>query len=130
MGEITTSNYGSDEVRAFGSGDDFCAIPITLDPTCGALPVGSALGQVTASGTYLPYVDGHVDGTGVCSGILAGNFVSDYPSLHGVGMVTSMWISGNFIESKLAALGLDAAGIADLKARSIPGRDTLIIPGC
>jgi hypothetical protein len=130
MSDIVTTSYGSDEIRAFGDPDDFCAIPVTLDSAVGSLPVGTALGRITASGKYKAYLDGEVDGSGVCSGILAQDFTRNYPSLTGENLVTSMYISGNFIESKLAAAGLDAAGIADLKARSIPGRDVLIIPGC
>lgn len=128
MGEIVTTTYGSDEVRAFGDGDSFNAIPVMIDSSVGSIPVGTALGQITSTGKYAPYNDAHSDGTNVCSGFLGVDMTNDYPSLAGIDLVSDMWISGNFVLSKLTAAGLDSNGIADLGARSVPGRDLLIVP--
>ena len=128
MAEITTLTYTPDEIRAMGCDDCFMALPVTIVSSQTALSPGAPLGQITASGKYKLYADANVDGSGVFSGFLC-NAVD--PAGEGRDVVAAMWVTGYFVNSKVVALGFDAAAKADVAgARVIPGRDILILPGC
>jgi hypothetical protein len=83
---------------------------------------GTLVGQITASGLYLPYASGAVDGSQVPVGITVYDIVVD-PSGSTSGILTSsdgtseIYWRGAFLETELT--GLDANAITVLKAREM-----------
>lgn len=87
---------------------------VTLAATATALPAGTVLAVVTASGHYAPY-DGEdtTTGIGTAVGILYSAVRASDTTQPGVAVV-------RLAEASAALLaGLDTAGAADLKARNI-----------
>ncbi len=118
---ITTNTYEPKEIRAGGDGSQFLAKPVTIADDQD-LTTGTILGQVTDTGLFVAYDDDAIDGSEVAAGIL----VEDVDAVSaGAAVVSSMYVKGAFIESKLT--GLDEAAKADLGARSVPGHDLIII---
>jgi hypothetical protein len=90
---------------------------------------GTVLGMVTASGKYQAYVDAAVDGSGVAQVIAQYDMTTDAsgnvtilgdPNL-ATAKVAPVWWKGTFKISEL--VGLDAAAVADLKARLLLTND-------
>jgi hypothetical protein len=92
---------------------------------------GTAVGELTATpGTFAPYADANVDGTGVCKGFL------QYAVVVAAGLVTFGTASGGgpFGQTKTYApvyfsgafrtvdlVGFDAAALADLNGHLVNG---------
>ena len=116
MGEIQTTEYEGIEIRARGHEALFTRKPATVAATQEAMDAGTILGQVTESGLFVAYDDDAIDGSEVAAGIL----LEDVDAVSaGAAVVSSMYVKGAFVESKLT--GLDDAAKADLGARSVPG---------
>ncbi len=114
MGEITTTTYTPNEIRASGDEAGFVTTNVTLSSAQTAITAGTALGIVAASGLAVAYDDSAVDGSEVAVGILA---VDADPATEGRAIPVPMYIRGQFTASKLT--GLDAAAIADLHGISM-----------
>lgn len=121
MAEINTTTYTPAEIRAAGYQGQFLAIPVTVKSTQ-TLTAGTVLGIITASGLAVAYDDSAVDGSEVAAGIL----VEDVDAVAaGADVVSSMYVRGNFVASRLT--GANQAAAADLGARTVPGRDLILL---
>ena len=91
------------------------------------LKKGTVIGRITASGLYSEYNDANADGTEVASGILAMD-VDASSTGEDRDVDASMYVGGAFHEDRLGGTNsnLDAAAIADLGGRSVPGRNVFI----
>lgn len=84
----------------------------------GFIPSGVCLGQITATGLYVPYLDAAADGTNVAKGFLAVSVVM-YPNQAATAdELAALYWKGEVDESYLpTGHGLDAAGKVDLAAK-------------
>ena len=118
---ITTQTYEPKEIRAAGYQGQFLAVPVTVKSTQ-TLTAGTVLGIITATGLAVAYDDSALDGSEVAAGIL----VEDVDAVAtGADVVSSMYVRGNFQASRLT--GLDGSASADLGARTVPGRDLVLL---
>ena len=84
-----------------------------------ALPSGTVLGKVTASGKYIKYVDAAVDGSGTAAAVL----LNALPGTNGDYKATVFNADAEVILALLnGGTGLDANGIADLRTIGIKCR--------
>lgn len=121
MSEFTQTSYTTKEIEA-GVNMPCPTIPVTIASGLD-LAKGTVLGRITASGLYGAYNDGNSDGTEVASGVLA-SAVNSSSTGQNRPVDSPMHIGGAFYEDQL--VGVDAAAIVDLKARSVPGRNLFI----
>lgn len=105
-------------------------------------PRGTVLGEVTATpGTFGAYVDANVDGTGVAKAILPFDVQTD-ASGNATFASTAAQVGGEFGQTSLTVpvyvrgffraedlVGLDAAGLTDLKGRIVHGTITVGVIG-
>jgi hypothetical protein len=78
-----------------------------------AILSGTLMGKITASGKYIPYLDGAVDGSQACAGILYSHLPAATGDIKAV-------LHVRLAEVATADLtGVDANGTADLKALNI-----------
>jgi len=77
------------------------------------LQKGTVMGKVTATGKYLPYVDGAVDGTGTAVGLLNEHVDELRLSSTNQDVTSTIGVIGVAIEA--SCVGLDAAAKVDLK---------------
>ena len=81
-----------------------------------ALPSGTVMGKITATGKLIKYVDGAADGSQTAVGVLW----NPLPGVNGDTRVTVFVRDCEVIGSMLnGGAGLDANGIADLKALGV-----------
>ena len=86
---------------------------VTIAAAAGALAAGTVLGKITASGKYVAYVNGALDGTGAAAGVVY------FPIPDSAADQKAVIIArhAEVIESKLT--GIDADGKTDLAALQI-----------
>lgn len=122
-----TEAFQNEDQSWLGSAHGTNAAPsITLDWSAftagthfpnGYFPSGLALGKITATGLYAPYVDANVDGTGVLAGFLLCSV--DAPSTN-IDVQGALLEHGRVIVAKLPIpSSVDANGKADAAGRII-----------
>jgi Bacteriophage lambda head decoration protein D len=123
-----TETFQNEDQSWLGTEHGTSACPsITLDTSAftagthypnGYFPSGLALGKITATGLYAPYVDANSDGTGVLAGFL---FCSvDAPASNLIDVPAALYEHGAVIVAKLPIPGsVDANGKADTGSRII-----------
>ena len=118
---ISTDTYEPKEIRGGADGAQFLAKPVTIAADQN-LVTGTILGRVDETGLFVAYDDDGDDGREVAAGILVEDV--DAVAVDRV-VVSSMYVRGSFIKSRL--VGLDPAAEADLDARTVPGHDLILI---
>lgn len=117
------------KLEPFMNPDMARTITVKLAPSL-TLAAGAVLGRVDATNLWVAYVDAAVDGSGVARAILQYAVATDATGKHFIGaaavsehgqfeLSVPAYDRGDFLVADL--VGLDAAAIADLKARLIYG---------
>lgn len=88
---------------------------VTVAQGTAAIVAGTVMGKITASGKYIAYVDGAVDGSGVAAGILLTNL----PAQTGSADHKATIIARSAEAIATLVTGEDASGIAELAALGI-----------
>lgn len=86
---------------------------IVVVQTGAAVPSGTVLGKITASGKYAPYSNAAVNGSEVAAGVLYSSLPAFTGDKDAVAHVRLAEVSA------VELTGSDAAGVADLKALTI-----------
>lgn len=92
-------------------------------PANTTLEVGTVLGQVTATGKYLPYDDANMDGSEDAAGVLYGELVNDTNAPVDTDGVVINWSAEVRIDDLEYVGDVDEdKALADLAARGVKGR--------
>lgn len=111
----TIAVYEMTEIRALTGSE--IGVAVTVAPQSTEVPVGTVLGQITASDLYVPYAKASTDGSQVAKVILAEPVPASKDN-----QVATAYVKGIFYKDKLK--GVDATAMTALLAREV---DNLII---